>query len=89
MIAAACKHIIFGLLTLAALGACGLKGPLYLPDSSQQEVAAPGEAEQETPKRRTTPRPAPQSQKEDVDRANESPPASASDPDRSADPPQL
>jgi predicted small lipoprotein YifL len=81
MIEAAGARATLGLLTLAVLAACGLKGPLYLPDRSGQ-AAAPTEEDEQTSKRRTQ-RPAPQSQKEDGAQA----PRATSDPDRSATPP--
>lgn len=84
---------------LFALAGCGLKGPLYLPDDKQQEVPA------ETPKPifegskvRTLP-PAPQAQKKDRTRTDQSTPdpstpsqaqptpVSPPDPDRPAIPP--
>jgi predicted small lipoprotein YifL len=79
--------------SLNSLAACGLKGPLYLPDDKQQSVPA------ETPKPvfegskvRTLP-PAPQAQKKDRERSRIEPsapgqsqptPVSPPDPDRPA-----
>jgi predicted small lipoprotein YifL len=86
---------------LFSLAGCGLKGPLYLPDDKQQEVPAstpPAKgAVLEGSRVRTLP-PAPQSQKKDRERANQStspsestaplqsnpPPVSPPDPDRPA-----
>jgi predicted small lipoprotein YifL len=83
---------------LFSLAGCGLKGPLYLPDENQEAVpasagdtgtAAP--AVKEGRKVRTLP-PAPQSQKKDRERDQQStvpsqsapPPVSPPDPDRPA-----
>jgi len=81
---------------LFSLAGCGLKGPLYLPDEKQEEVAAPAsDATESTPvtqgsKVRTLP-PAPQSQKKDRERvdprtpsSSAPPPVSPPDPDRPA-----
>lgn len=71
---------------LLALSACGLKGPLYRPEErtqSTQEATVPAE-----PDKLRRPRPSPQVQKEDRDRADT--PAeptdrpAAPDPDRPA-----
>jgi predicted small lipoprotein YifL len=79
-------HADAKLVALAAaallIAGCGLKGPLRLPQ--EQETAAPGAETEQTPgKRRTNPRPAPQSQKEDAEEAS---PVSPPDPDRPANP---
>ena len=79
---------------LFSLAGCGLKGPLYLPDARQEEVAAPtgGPGQAPAPKPvlegsrvRTLP-PAPQSQKKvrqkDGQRSN-----SSNEPQQSAPPP--
>lgn len=63
---------------LFSLAGCGLKAPLYLPDDKQQEVPA-GTAPAKQPvlqgsRVRTLP-PAPQSQKKDRERGNQSSPA--------------
>jgi predicted small lipoprotein YifL len=86
MITGARATVALGLVTLSLLAGCGLRGPLYLPDSSDQ-AATPageedGEGKEETRKRRTPPQPAPQSQKE-----GDAAPTATSDPDRSATPP--
>jgi predicted small lipoprotein YifL len=79
-------HANAKLIALAAaallIAGCGLKGPLRLPQE-QGSVAPGAEAEQTPVKRRTNPRPAPQSQKKD---AEEAPPVSPPDPDRPANP---
>ena len=71
---------------LFSLAGCGLKGPLYLPDEKQEEVAAPASGAAETggsvtqgSKVRTLP-PAPQSQKKDRERLDSSRPPSTSTP---------
>lgn len=79
---------------LFSLAACGLRGPLYLPDEQPQAVPAsnpPAKPVLEGSKVRTLP-PAPQSQKKDRERANPSStpsqsqptPVSPPDPDRPA-----
>nr|WP_298716647.1 lipoprotein [uncultured Steroidobacter sp.] len=63
---------------LFSLAGCGLKGPLYLPDDRQQPVpppAAPPEPVFEGSKVLRLP-PAPQAQKKDRDRIEQSPPSS-------------
>ena len=82
MITGARATLALGLITLSLLAGCGLRGPLYLPDRSEQAATPAGDEDAETRKRRTPPRPAPQSQKEDA-----AAPAATSDPDRSANPP--
>jgi predicted small lipoprotein YifL len=90
-------RILMAPVLLFSLAGCGLKGPLYLPDARQEEVAAPasGAAGSSVPaiegsKVRTLP-PAPQSQKKDRERLDPSrlpsttaPPVSPPDPDRPA-----
>jgi predicted small lipoprotein YifL len=63
-------RFLTALATLLFTAACGLKGPLYLPDESKEEVAAPASDESDT-----------QSQKKD-----RSPSVSPPDPDRPAEP---
>jgi predicted small lipoprotein YifL len=88
---------------LFGLAGCGLKGPLYLPDDKQQEVPASGQPAKrpvlEGSRVRTLP-PAPQAQKKDRERDEQStspsqstdpsgstlPPVSPPDPDRPATP---
>jgi predicted small lipoprotein YifL len=81
------RALSLALIALAALSACGLRGPLYLPDdqNTDAEQAAPGDDSK--PRR---PAPAPQSQKRDRDGQgeNEAPTQSAPpDPDRPANVP--
>jgi predicted small lipoprotein YifL len=69
--------------SLLAMSACGLKGPLYLPDDGKEAVVAPPASSRQDPaKQRTSPIPAPQSQKERDrrDRPEEPRPASPGDP---------
>ncbi|MBL8268357.1 LPS translocon maturation chaperone LptM [Steroidobacter sp.] len=79
---------------LFSLAGCGLKGPLYLPDEQPQSVPATeaGKPVLEGKKVRTIP-PAPQAQKKDRERANQTTPeptqsqptpVSPPDPDRPA-----
>jgi predicted small lipoprotein YifL len=73
-----------GLAALAIAG-CGLKGPLRLPEETQQTVEP--ESGTTTPRKRSTvPAPAPQSQKEPAGQGQELPPVSPPDPDRPTDP---
>lgn len=74
-------RVIAALAALLCTAACGLKGPLYLPDERKDEVAAPASEASDT-------RDA-QSRKKARAPAESSPPGvSAPDPDRPADPPQ-
>jgi predicted small lipoprotein YifL len=66
-------RFLTALATLLFTAACGLKGPLYLPDESKEEVAAPASDESDT-----------QSQKKD--RATGEPSVSPPDPDRPTEP---
>jgi predicted small lipoprotein YifL len=66
-------RLLTAFVTLLFVAACGLKGPLYLPDESKDEVAAPASEESDT-----------QSQKKD--RALGEPSVSPPDPDRPAEP---
>jgi predicted small lipoprotein YifL len=71
------------LLALAALSACGLRGPLYLPDDKQSADAGQAENGDTPGKPQRRPAPAPQSQKRD---RGEAPAESGAppDPDRPA-----
>jgi predicted small lipoprotein YifL len=68
---------------LAALlftAACGLKGPLYLPDERKDEVAAPASEASDT-------RDPPSQKKDRAPGESSQPGVSPPDPDRPADPP--
>jgi predicted small lipoprotein YifL len=73
----------FALLALAALSACGLRGPLYLPDDKQAADSEQAEDGNTSGKPQRRPAPAPQSQKRD---RGEAPAGSSAppDPDRPA-----
>lgn len=83
------RALCLALIALAALCACGLRGPLYLPDDKQAadaEQAAPGNGSGKSRR----PAPAPQSQKRDRDNGQDEAPAPSSappDPDRPANVP--
>jgi predicted small lipoprotein YifL len=72
-------------LLCAALCACGLRGPLYLPADKQAAVEA-AESEDGSAKPRR-PAPAPQSQKRDRDDETSAPTTAPHDPDRPANVP--
>jgi predicted small lipoprotein YifL len=73
------------LATLLFSAACGLKGPLYLPDERKDETAAPASASEASDT-------APQSQKKDratgTPGESSEPSVSPPDPDRPATPPR-
>jgi predicted small lipoprotein YifL len=72
------------LATLCFTAACGLKGPLYLPDERTGEAAPASEAPDTEPATRDS-----RSQKRDRAPGESSEPSvSPPDPDRPADPPQ-
>jgi predicted small lipoprotein YifL len=68
--------------------ACGLKAPLYLPDEKEQQVTP---SDQNSGKRRTPPKPAPQGPKQDRIDGSERPGDTSAptppDPDPPATPP--
>jgi predicted small lipoprotein YifL len=78
-------RFLTALATLLFTAACGLKGPLYLPDERKDEVAAPASEASDTNRATGDP----QSPKKDRAPGERSEPSvSPPDPDRPADPPK-
>ncbi len=74
MVARFATRLIAGAL-LASLGACGQKGPLYLPDKGGEVVTRPGGPAQQQQSPETAPQPStqPQPNGTETDKKNQAP----------------
>jgi predicted small lipoprotein YifL len=82
-------HLLVAGLALLGIAGCGLKGPLYLPDAKQEEVAAPGDNTSATGKQSGTQvPPAPQAQKRDRNKSGSTTTSGETTPATTPPPPQ-